>query len=171
MGSLWKNESEEIKAHFRELAAEAKREHALKYPDYQYAPRKPCEKKRRNSRKPSGNSDFDASTEDEEDHEDHSLQTPCESPVNSSTSTIASGQDQDYFADHTMEELMAFVAVPSPPPEAYSFSDFDGTEYTGWVNTANTAQRMAALAQYNARNQVQAHLRTRTRKGNAPRFR
>lgn len=109
----------------------------------------------------SGNSDFDAYSEDEEEH---SLQTPCESPVNSSPSTVASGQEQDDFADQTMEELMAFVAVPSPPPEAYSFADFDGTEYNGWVNTANTAQRMAAVVQYNARNQAQVHVQARALK-------
>lgn len=133
----------------------------MKYPDYQYAPRKPCEKKRRNARKKSENSDFDGFTEDEEEH---FLQSPCGSPVNTSPSTVASGQEQDAFDDQTMEELMSFVTVPSPPPEAYSFSDFGGAEYNGWVNTANAAQRMAAVVQDNVRTQARAHIQDRTRK-------
>ncbi|EEA19532.1 hypothetical protein TMatcc_009665 [Talaromyces marneffei ATCC 18224] len=167
VGSQWNNESEEVKSHFRALAAEAKRQHAQKYPNYQYTPRKPCEKKRRNSRRATETSDLDAFTEDEEEI---SLQTPCESPVNPSPSTEVSGQDQDEFTEQTMEELMSFVAVPSPPPEAYSFSDFDATEYNSWVNNANTAQRMAAVIQYNLRAQAQAHVQARAQKCNVTTF-
>jgi hypothetical protein len=79
---------------------------------------------------------------------------------------VVSGQEQDDFVDQTMEGLIAFVAVPSPPPEAYSFSDFDGTEYDGWVNTANNAQRMAAVVQYNVRAQARAHVQARAQKSN-----
>lgn len=47
LGSQWKNESEEVKAHYKALAEELKKKHAEDHPDYQYAPRKPSEKKRR----------------------------------------------------------------------------------------------------------------------------
>lgn len=81
--------------------------------------------------------------------------------MNSSPSTVASGQEQDDFADQTMEELMAFVAVPSPPTEAYSYSDFDRTEYNGWVTNANASQRLVAVKQYNAEVQARAHMQAR----------
>lgn len=90
--------------------------------------------------------------------------------MNSSPSIVASGQEQDDFADQTMEELMAFVAVPSPPPEVYRYSDFDGTEYNGWVNNANTSQRMVAVMQYNSDAQAKAHMRARGSKNNGRRF-
>jgi HMG (high mobility group) box len=47
LGKQWKSESEHVKAHFKALADEIKEKHARDYPDYQYAPRKPHEKKRR----------------------------------------------------------------------------------------------------------------------------
>ena len=81
--------------------------------------------------------------------------------MNSSPSTVASGQKQDDFADQTMEELMAFVAVPSPPSEAYNYSDFDRTEYNVWVTNAGASQRMAAVRQYNAEAQARAHMQAR----------
>lgn len=47
LGRRWRTESEEVKEKYKQLAEELKKEHALLYPDYQYAPRKPGEKKRR----------------------------------------------------------------------------------------------------------------------------
>jgi hypothetical protein len=49
LGKRWKAESTEAKAHWKAKAEQIKREHALKHPDYQYAPRKPSEKKRRSA--------------------------------------------------------------------------------------------------------------------------
>nr|AZB52187.1 MAT2-1 [Aspergillus pseudoglaucus] len=49
LGKQWKDENEEIKAQFRNLAEELKKKHAEDHPDYHYTPRKPYEKKRRNS--------------------------------------------------------------------------------------------------------------------------
>jgi hypothetical protein len=49
LGKKWKAESAETKAHWKALAEEIKREHAAKHPNYQYAPRKPSEKKRRST--------------------------------------------------------------------------------------------------------------------------
>lgn len=161
IGAQWNNETDEVKNHFKQLAAEAKRIHAQMYPNYQYAPRKPCEKKRRKTRRLSEASDFDGSTDDEEEHP---LQSPCESSLDSSPSTGISGLEHDDFADQTMEELMSFVAVPPPPSENYNFSDFGGPEYNGWVTGANRAQRTAAIAQYNARNQARNHLESRVLK-------
>lgn len=60
LGKQWNAESEEVKAHYKVLADDIKRKHAKEHPGYQYAPRKPSEKKRRissrqfqNDRKPS----------------------------------------------------------------------------------------------------------------------
>ncbi|KAL4821103.1 hypothetical protein BDW67DRAFT_180649 [Aspergillus spinulosporus] len=47
IGKKWRAEPEEAKLHFKSLAEEFKRKHAEEYPDYQYTPRKPSEKKRR----------------------------------------------------------------------------------------------------------------------------
>ena len=46
LGKKWKAETAETKAHFKALADEIKRKHAEQHPNYQYAPRKPSEKKR-----------------------------------------------------------------------------------------------------------------------------
>lgn len=47
IGKKWRAEPEEGKLHFKNLADEFKKKHAEEYPDYQYTPRKPSEKKRR----------------------------------------------------------------------------------------------------------------------------
>nr|ACS91132.1 HMG [Nannizzia gypsea]ACS91145.1 HMG [Nannizzia gypsea] len=47
LGKKWKAETSETKAHFKALAEEIKKKHAEENPGYQYAPRKPSEKKRR----------------------------------------------------------------------------------------------------------------------------
>jgi hypothetical protein len=50
LGDRWNNERPEIRARYTRLAEDLKREHAIKHPDYQYAPRRPSERKRRASR-------------------------------------------------------------------------------------------------------------------------
>ena len=47
LGKQWRDEPESVKAKYKALAEDYKREHAAKNPGYQYAPRKPSEKKRR----------------------------------------------------------------------------------------------------------------------------
>jgi len=49
LGKQWKAEPEEVRAHYKALADEQKKKHAEEYPDYQYTPRRPCERKRRAS--------------------------------------------------------------------------------------------------------------------------
>ncbi|RHZ43151.1 HMG-box domain-containing protein [Aspergillus thermomutatus] len=49
LGKQWKDESEEVKAQFRNLAEELKKKHAEDHPHYHYTPRKPSERKRRAS--------------------------------------------------------------------------------------------------------------------------
>lgn len=44
---MWGEESEDVTAHFKAQADQAKSQHALQYPRYQYQPRKAWEKKRR----------------------------------------------------------------------------------------------------------------------------
>lgn len=45
------NESEEVRARYTELAEILKRKHAIDHPDYQYAPRRPNQRRRRQPRK------------------------------------------------------------------------------------------------------------------------
>lgn len=47
LGQQWNRESTEIRNHYLALAEQAKLEHLQQYPDYQYRPRRPEEKKRR----------------------------------------------------------------------------------------------------------------------------
>jgi hypothetical protein len=47
LGKKWKSEPDEVKAHYKKLADDIKDKHMQDHPDYQYAPRKPSEKKRR----------------------------------------------------------------------------------------------------------------------------
>ncbi|KZZ87685.1 mating type transcriptional activator [Ascosphaera apis ARSEF 7405] len=49
LGKQWKAESMETKAEFKAMAEDIKRKHAEEYPNYQYAPRKPSERKRRST--------------------------------------------------------------------------------------------------------------------------
>ena len=47
LGKQWRNETESAKSVWRHMADKIKRKHAQENPGYQYAPRKPSEKKRR----------------------------------------------------------------------------------------------------------------------------
>ena len=51
LGTQWKNETEDTKARYINLAQKLKVKHFLEHPDYQYQPRKPSEKKRRMTRR------------------------------------------------------------------------------------------------------------------------
>lgn len=48
---MWGEESEVVTANFKAQADRAKSDHTLKFPNYQYQPRKPSEKKRRMTKK------------------------------------------------------------------------------------------------------------------------
>ncbi|KAF2838977.1 hypothetical protein M501DRAFT_934362 [Patellaria atrata CBS 101060] len=50
IGIQWKNEQQDVKKAYQDMAAEAKRIHALTYPNYQYQPRKAGDKKRRGTK-------------------------------------------------------------------------------------------------------------------------
>ncbi|KXG45749.1 High mobility group, superfamily [Penicillium griseofulvum] len=47
LGARWNNETPEVRHQFTRLANDLKREHAIKHPDYQYAPRRPEDRRRR----------------------------------------------------------------------------------------------------------------------------
>lgn len=47
LGKQWKAETEDIRAFYKSKAEAAKLAHVTQYPDYQYRPRRPEEKKRR----------------------------------------------------------------------------------------------------------------------------
>ena len=44
---MWKAETEAVRAEYKRKAEDAKRQHAIDHPGYQYQPRKPSEKKKR----------------------------------------------------------------------------------------------------------------------------
>lgn len=47
LGKRWKEEPEDVKAKYKKMALDVKAQHTAQFPDYQYVPRKPGEKKRR----------------------------------------------------------------------------------------------------------------------------
>jgi len=51
LGEQWSRESAEVKARWKAVADDIKRKHSEMFPDYQYQPRKPSEKKRRMTRR------------------------------------------------------------------------------------------------------------------------
>ena len=51
LGRQWKEESEEVKSTYKSRAEHIKHQHAMNNPGYQYAPRKPGDKKRRMTKK------------------------------------------------------------------------------------------------------------------------
>ena len=51
LGEQWSREPTEIKARWKAVAEEIKKKHSEMFPDYQYQPRKPSEKKRRMTRR------------------------------------------------------------------------------------------------------------------------
>src|SRR5947207_5169217 len=55
IGHLWKAESPELRREYQKAADDLKERHRKEYPDYQYRPRKPSEKKRRTKRKAAQN--------------------------------------------------------------------------------------------------------------------
>ncbi len=47
IGRKWKGETEAVRNEYKRKAEDAKRQHAIDHPGYQYQPRKPSEKKKR----------------------------------------------------------------------------------------------------------------------------
>lgn len=47
---MWQTETPEVRAHYKALADSKKAEHLLEHPGYSYHPRKPSQKKRRNTK-------------------------------------------------------------------------------------------------------------------------
>lgn len=68
LGARWNNESDEVRNTFTMLANELKHQHAIDHPNYQYAPRRPCERKRRATRPRTENSIFQESHISREQH-------------------------------------------------------------------------------------------------------
>ncbi|KAH7200269.1 mating type 1-2-1 protein [Fusarium oxysporum] len=49
LGRLWNSETREVRALYKQMADHKKAEHRRQYPDYQYRPRRPSERRRRNN--------------------------------------------------------------------------------------------------------------------------
>ena len=56
---MWKNEPPEVKQHYKDLAEEEKRLHALMYPDYRFAPQQRATPPKRRNVKRNGKTDKD----------------------------------------------------------------------------------------------------------------
>lgn len=112
LGKQWNNEPEHVKAHFKALANEAKRKHAEDYPDYQYSPRKPSEKKRRIlSHCSPGNDKHDV-------YQNEYVPLPNAVPEMANEVTITETEPDN--ATPNNDSLM-FVPTVEPPVQNYDF--------------------------------------------------
>ncbi|KAK5420033.1 hypothetical protein LTR06_001503 [Exophiala xenobiotica] len=73
LGKQWKEETEEVKAHFKATAEKIKEQHAAENPGYQYAPRKPAEKKRRMTARKIARLNAGATDSDVQSNSDHEM--------------------------------------------------------------------------------------------------
>jgi hypothetical protein len=147
IGDKWNNESYEVKAQFKALADEIKRKHAEDHPDYQYAPRKPSEKKRRNTgpktkKAGKGKSEQKVNTpevtsESSAVSSENSAQTPRTEVV----FTVKNDEPEAVPA----EDALTFVSLPEPPAESFDFMDFDVEEYEQWIDNADAAHDAAFM--------------------------
>ncbi|KAK7541318.1 hypothetical protein IWX47DRAFT_516340 [Phyllosticta citricarpa] len=92
IGKMWQEESPEAKEFWRERAKLGKEEHHLRFPDYQYRPRKPGEKKRRMTKKKLAEAAAAAANRPSISDEPLTFDPPTSLP-------ISSGQTAAYLVD------------------------------------------------------------------------
>lgn len=119
IGRQWNDEDEATKAEWRLKANDFKKQHAIIYPRYQYQPRKPSEKKRRVTRRKSG----------------EAVIVPSFKTNNARNLVITLNDDLD---DETFEAMLHGynTSLPANAPAAPTFDSviFSGrTEESEWV--------------------------------------
>lgn len=108
-----------------------KRQHFEKYPGYQYAPRKPSEKKRRHSRR---------ATETIETIEDSEAVSPQSSGEASMQDVVFTVRDEAGSAD----DALAFIQLDEPLRDI-DITDLSIENYEQWMATAGAAQNLASF--------------------------
>lgn len=103
LGKQWKEESPAVRDLYKAQALERKAAHLKKYPDYQYAPRKPGEKKRRASRK-----DMEAEGEKEQYETLRFIDTEGDFYMESDPGSAAGDDDMDLIGTNVDEGTRSF---------------------------------------------------------------
>ncbi|KAJ5372202.1 High mobility group superfamily [Penicillium concentricum] len=114
LGARWNNETPEVRQQFTRLADDLKKEHAIKHPDYQYAPRRPSERRRRIPRirtsYTTSDNDYQypctAAIDFDEDFDEHLI------PI-----------DDNYLSDLSNNGLLFGPNGVEPLPAPYSYGD------------------------------------------------
>ncbi|KAJ5154165.1 High mobility group superfamily [Penicillium coprophilum] len=113
LGARWNNETPEVRQQFTRLADDLKKEHAIKHPDYQYAPRRPSERRRRAPRirtnyQPFRNDDSQCigGVDFDEDFDEHLIAI-----------------DDDYLSELSNNGILFGPNGVEPLPAPYSYGD------------------------------------------------
>lgn len=124
IGKKWKSEPTAVKAQYKRLAEDLKVKHTELYPDYQYAPRKPGEKKRRMTARKLEK--LRAAQPVQEAAAFSFPDNTSSSGVESPGLDISVGYDTDPMMTPSPANDLSFKSAPNTPPKPIHFHD-DGT--------------------------------------------
>jgi len=102
LGQQWSREASDVKARWKAVADDIKRKHSEMFPDYQYQPRKPSEKKRRMTRRKA------AALAGLADSQGHAL------PAQSHDTTMAGGSGDQVVASASTSSSTDIETADSP---------------------------------------------------------
>lgn len=153
LGKQWKAEPDEVRTHYKALADEQKKKHAEQHPDYQYAPRRPCERKRRaSSRQYPKHSKAAAAAGIAAAGKSSSSAIQAESPTSiSSTATFSNssnvstpGMQNGINMDHDLSNLNVFLGPNDLQDEHFNF---DTVSFDAMVQQLRNSQNPDILLQ------------------------
>lgn len=118
LGKQWNGESEKVKNEYRARAEKIKRKHAVDNPGYQYAPRKPTEKKRRMTARKLTQLGFENAGE----HLNY-VMSLGQSPSAAESIGVARASQPGYLSSLTDEPSDISVILPAPQEQLQQQSD------------------------------------------------
>lgn len=110
LGKQWNQEAENVKNEYRARAEKIKKKHALDNPGYQYAPRKPSEKKRRMTTKKLAQLRATAS----EDPKDQTMNTTAYAPSAAQTVGVVRANDAGALSSFAEDSDQFSFNLPIP---------------------------------------------------------
>ena len=145
LGKQWKEETEEVKAHFKATAEKIKEQHAAENPGYQYAPRKPSEKKRRMTARKLARLNAGATDSDVQSNSDHEM---MDAPSGYSrevdeaavfpqpiSATNMLGSERDTFPTHIKHHRDADMSLMMPTGHSLVEYDYEIKLGSAYKNT------------------------------------
>ncbi len=159
LGQQWSRESSEVKARWKSVADDIKKKHSAMFPDYQYQPRKPSEKKRRMTlRKVAALAGMSAAQLPAHPQHgaatgsssDQSQASASASPV-TDTESGESSKALDVMVNRlTVEEMLAAEPFPEPTPTFETAAN--GDLYFDLDGVVTDEAFSAMLTEYNGSN-------------------